>query len=143
MPQAPKIHSKIHASEKIFQTPQFSFVSQKITLPNGVDTQTAFVHHPGSTVIVPLFKDKSIGMIKQYRHSVNEYLYEIPAGTMNSGEIPEKCAERELEEEIGYVAGRMIRLGRTFLLPAYSDECSYVYLATNLTTLPERPKLAI
>ena len=131
MPQ--KQHSRIHKSQKIYEGRQFAFVSEKITLPNGIDTEMAFVRHPGSTVIVPLFDNGNIGLIKQFRHPVNAYLYEIPAGTIQPGEIPENCARRELEEEIGYAAGRLIELGRTFLLPAYSDECSYVYLAKKLT----------
>ncbi len=133
MPQKQKIHSRIHTSKEIHKARQFSLVSEKITLPNGVDAEIAFVRHPGSTVIVPLFEDGAIGLIKQYRHPVNDYLYEIPAGTMEADEIPENCAKRELEEETGYAAGQLIALGWTFLLPAYSDECSYVYLAKNLT----------
>ncbi len=93
----------------------------------------AFVRHPGSAVIVPLFEDQTIGVIKQFRHAVNDYIYEIPAGTMDSGESPEQCARRELEEETGYAASQFISLGKTYLLPAYSDEISYIYLARNMT----------
>jgi ADP-ribose pyrophosphatase len=132
MSQKQKTHSTIHASKEIYKARQFSLVSEKITLPNGIDSEIAFVRHPGSTVIVPLFEDGSIGLIKQYRHPVNDYLYEIPAGTMKPGEIPETCAKRELEEETGYAAGQITSLGWAFLLPAYSDECAYVYLATDL-----------
>jgi ADP-ribose pyrophosphatase len=132
MSQERKTHSTVHESREIYKARQFSLVTEKITLPNGIDSETAFVRHPGSTVIVPVFDDGRIGLIKQYRHPVNDYLYEIPAGTMNPGEIPESCAKRELEEEIGYAAGQITALGWTFLLPAYSDECAYVYLAENL-----------
>jgi len=133
-----KPHSKIHASKEIFNNRKFSFVSEKITLPNGIDAEMAFVRHPGSTVIVPVFEDGSVGLIKQFRHPVNQYLYEIPAGTMNPGEMPQNCAKRELEEETGYAAGQLIALGWTFLLPAYSDECSYVYLAEKLTKTAQK-----
>jgi ADP-ribose pyrophosphatase len=138
MPKKQKTHSKIYASKEIYKARQFSLFSEKITLPNGVDTEIAFVRHPGSTVIVPLFEDGTIGLIKQYRHPVNDYIFEIPAGTMKPGEIPQNCAKRELEEEIGYAAGKIIALGWTFLLPAYSDECSYVYLAKDLTKTAQK-----
>ena len=133
-----KPHSLIHASKEIFKTSKFSLVSEKITLPNGIESEMAFVRHPGSTVIVPVFEDGSVGLIKQFRHPVNQYLYEIPAGTMNPGEMPQNCAKRELEEETGYVSGQLISLGWTFLLPAYSDECSYVYLAKKLTKTAQK-----
>ena len=125
--------STVHTSEEIYQGRQFSIYKERITLPHNVDTEMAFVRHPGSAVIVPLFEDQTIGVIKQFRHVINDYIYEIPAGTINSGESPEQCARRELEEETGYAASQFIFLGKTFLLPAYSDEISYIYLARNIT----------
>ena len=76
MPKKQKTHSKIHESKEIYIARQFSLVSEKITIPNGVDTEIAFVRHPGSTVIVPLFVDGTIGLIKQYRHPV--FKFSIP-----------------------------------------------------------------
>jgi ADP-ribose pyrophosphatase len=68
----------------------------------------------------------------QYRHAVGEYMLEIPAGTMEPGELPLDCAKRELEEETGFRAMRMIELGPVHILPAYSDEIIYVYIARGL-----------
>ena len=128
-----KTISTIHSSEEIYQGRQFSIFKERITLPHNVDAEMVFVRHPGSAVIVPLFEDQTIGVIKQFRHAINDYIYEIPAGTMDSGESPEQCARRELEEETGYAASQFISLGKTYLLPAYSDEISYIYLARNMT----------
>jgi ADP-ribose pyrophosphatase len=128
-----KKYSKIIESREIYKTNKFSLIAEKVTLPNGVDTDVAFIRHPGSAVMVPLFENGTIGLIKQYRHPVNDYVFEIPAGTMKPNEDPRHCARRELEEEIGYAAGQIIPLGWTYLLPAYSDERSYVYLAKDLT----------
>jgi ADP-ribose pyrophosphatase len=133
-----KKHSRVIESREIYKTAKFSLVTEKMTLPNGVDTEMAFVRHPGSAVIVPLFTDGTIGLIRQYRYAVDQYLYEIPAGTMRPGEDPQSCAKRELEEEIGYVPGQIIPLGWTYLLPAYSDECSYVYLAKDLAKTAQK-----
>jgi ADP-ribose diphosphatase len=124
--------SKVHSHQEIYKGRQFSFIKERITLPHNINAEMAFVRHPGSAVIVPLFDDESIGIIKQFRHVINSYIYEIPAGTMDPGEQPEQCAERELEEETGYAASQFIPLGKTYLLPAYSDEVSYIYLAREL-----------
>ena len=129
----PKGASIVLSSEQIYQGRQFSFVKEHVTLPHNIDTEMAFVRHPGSAVIIPFFEDNTIGLIEQYRHVINDYIYEIPAGTIDSGESPLQCAMRELEEETGYAASQFIALGQTYLLPAYSDEISYVYLARDLT----------
>jgi ADP-ribose pyrophosphatase len=71
-------------------------------------------------------------MERQYRHAVKDHLLEIPAGTMEPGELPLDCAARELEEETGYVAGELLEISRLLILPAYSDEKIYLYLARDL-----------
>ena len=75
----------------------FSFVSEDVTIPNGSRTEMALVRHPGSTAVVPLFDDNTVLMERQYRHAVQAYLLEIPAGTMEPGELPLDCAGRELK----------------------------------------------
>ena len=127
-----KAAATVHTSEVIYKGRQFSFVNDQITLPHGVKAEMAYIKHPGSAVIVPVFEDQTIGLIKQYRYVVNSYIYEVPAGTMDPQEQPEECAARELEEETGFAARDLISLGKTLLLPAYSDEISYTFLAKNL-----------
>ena len=124
--------SRVESREKLYSGRQFNFVVEQVRHPNGVRSEMGIVRHPGSTVIVPLFDDQCIGLIRQYRHAVSAYIYETPAGTMEPGEDPLVCAHRELEEETGYAAGEMAALGKTYLLPAYSDELTYVYLARDL-----------
>ena len=94
--------------------------------------EMAVVRHPGSTAIVPLLNEDTVVMELQYRHAVEDYLLEIPAGTMEPGEHPIECARRELEEETGYQAKQMIELGPIHILPAYSDEITHVYIARDL-----------
>ena len=77
-------------------------------------------------------------MERQYRHAVGEYLLEIPAGTMETGELPLDCAKRELEEETGLKATTLIELGPVHLLPAYSDEITHVYIARGLIPACQR-----
>lgn len=91
------------------------------------------VHHPGSAVIVPIFDDGTIALVRQYRHPAVRYLLEAPAGTLRRGEAPEEGAKRELEEELGVVSGRLEKLTEFFVSPGFCEEKMWVYLATELT----------
>lgn len=91
------------------------------------------VHHPGSAVIVPVFDDGSVALVRQYRHPAGRYLLEAPAGTLNRGERPEEGAARELEEELGFVAGKLEKLSEFLVSPGFCEEKMWVYLATKMT----------
>ena len=130
--------AKVHSVRKHYQGKLFSFASEDVTLPNGSRAEMAVVRHPGSSAVVPLLDDNTVVMELQYRHAVGEYLLEIPAGTMEPGEQPLDCARRELEEETGYQAKRMIELGPVHILPAYSDEVTHVYIARELSPTRQR-----
>lgn len=104
------------------------------TIREGDQTyQREVVHHPGSAVIVPIFPDGTIALVRQYRHPAVRYLLEVPAGTLRRGEVPEEGAARELEEELGVVAGRLEKLSEFFVSPGFCEEKMWVYLATELT----------
>jgi ADP-ribose pyrophosphatase len=124
--------AQIHQSTEIYRGRIFSFVAEDVTLPNGRRTEMAMVRHPGSTAIVPFLNEKTVLMEHQYRHCVRGHLLEIPAGTVEPGETPLACARRELLEETGYTAAEFIALGRTHILPAYSDEVIHLFLARSL-----------
>ena len=91
------------------------------------------VHHPGSAVIIPIFEDGTIALVRQYRHPAVRYLLEAPAGTLERGEAPEEGAARELEEELGFVAERLEKLIEFFVSPGFCEEKMWVYLATEMT----------
>src|SRR6266516_2118339 len=90
------------------------------------------VHHRGSAVILPVFEDGSVALVRQYRHPAVRYLLEAPAGTLNEGERPEEGAARELEEERGFCAGQMEKLAEFFVSPGFCEEKMWLYLATDL-----------
>ncbi len=111
----------------------FDFYTENITLPNGVTMDMEIIRHPGAAAIVPLMDDHTILLLKQYRHAVGGFIWEIPAGTLEPGEDPRRCARRELTEETGYAANHFEPLAEITPLPAYSDERIHLFLATGLT----------
>ncbi len=120
-------------TSEVYKGRIFDFVTEELTLPNGRETDMAFIRHPGSTAVVPLMGDNTVVMELQYRHPVAEYLLEIPAGTLEPGESPLDCAQRELIEETGFRAQEFIKLAKIHIIPAYSDEEIHVFIAKGLT----------
>lgn len=123
----------IHRQEEIYQGRVFTMVRENVTLDNGVTVDIDTIRHPGASAIVPLTAAGSVILIRQYRHSVGGYIWEIPAGTLNPHELPRVCAERELIEETGYAAGSWRKLGEITPVPGYSNERIHLFLATDLT----------
>ncbi len=90
------------------------------------------VNHHGSAVIIPVFADLSVALVRQYRHAAGKYLWEIPAGTLRETEDPAEGARRELEEEIGVAAGAIEKLAEFYVSPGFLTEKMHLYLATEL-----------
>ncbi|MCP4353383.1 MAG: NUDIX hydrolase [Desulfobacterales bacterium] len=110
----------------------FKITTENITLSNGVTVDIDILRHPGASAIVPLSEKNTVILIRQYRHAVGDYIWEIPAGTLNPGELPIACAKRELVEETGFSAGEFQKLGEITPVPGYSDERIHIFLATGL-----------
>lgn len=104
-----------------------------VLLPNGVTVELETIRHPGAAAVVPLKDDRTVVLIRQFRHAAGGYIYEIPAGKLHSGEDPLDCASRELEEEIGYRASEFLLLSSILTAPGFADEVIHVYQATDLT----------
>jgi ADP-ribose pyrophosphatase len=124
-------------SEEIFRGRVFDVTVDTI-LERDTTYKREVVHHPGSAVIVPAFPDGTVALVRQYRHPAVRYLLEIPAGTLNRGERPEEGAARELEEELGFVAGRLEKLTEFFVSPGFCEEKMWLYLATEMTQTEQR-----
>src|SRR3569623_99352 len=91
------------------------------------------VVHRGSAVIVPLFDDGTVALVRQWRQPAGKYLLEIPAGSLEMGEDPLTGAVRELGEEIGCTAANVEHLSSFYVSPGFLNEVMHVYLATGLT----------
>ncbi len=105
---------------------------ETVTLPNGATVELEVIHHPGAAAVVPMKDDRIVILIRQYRHAVGGYIYEIPAGKLHPGEDPRECANRELEEEIGYRAGTLEPVTSAYTTPGFTDEVIHIYKATQL-----------
>lgn len=101
-------------------------------LPNGVTVELAVVRHPGASAIVALDDAHRVILIRQWRHAVGGWLWEIPAGCRNAGEDGLQCARRELREEAGVAARRWDHLGAIVTIPSFCDERIEIYLARDL-----------
>lgn len=119
-------------SRMIYRGRVVSLRVDQVQLPDGKTAEREVVEHRGAVAIVPLFNSETVLLIRQYRQAVGEVLLEIPAGTLEPGELPDDCALRELQEETGYRAGRLKRLFSQYLAPGYSQEVLHVYLAEEL-----------
>ena len=128
---------KAVSSQKVFAGRVFS-VTVDTVREGELTYQREVVHHGGSAVIVPVFDDGTVALVRQYRHPAVRYLLEVPAGTLADGERPEAGAERELQEELGLIAGRMEKLSEFFVSPGFCEEKMWVYLATQLVQGQQR-----
>ena len=108
-------------------------VTYDIADVNGKEAWREVVHHPGASAVVAIDEDNHIIMEKQFRYALNDYLLEIPAGKLDTGEDPLVCAKRELEEETGIIASEWISLGTIATSPGFCNEVIHLYVAKGLS----------
>lgn len=130
---------KIISSQKVFSGRVFN-VTVDTVREGELTYQREVVHHHGSAVILPVFDDGAVALVRQYRHPAVRYLLEAPAGSLDDGERPEDGAARELREELGLTAGRLEKLSEFFVSPGFCEEKMWVFLATELTEGAQNPE---
>jgi ADP-ribose pyrophosphatase len=132
MPKDEVADFRVVESDVVFHGKIWNIVRESFEF--GEDTLTReFVDHPGAVAVVALNEDGEVLLLRQYRHPVRSYLWEIPAGLLDvAGESKEIAAERELLEETGYRADRIEYLTEFFTTPGGNNETIYIYLATGL-----------
>jgi ADP-ribose pyrophosphatase len=128
------MHTPIVPTEvrKVFEGRIFTVQVETIALPKGGQLQAEVIRHPGSVVIVPVTDAGDIMLVRQYRHAIGRWVWELPAGSLKPGEDIEEAAVRECHEETGLVPVRLERLGAFFPTPGYCDEEMHVVRATGL-----------
>ena len=109
----------------------------RVRFPDDSVGELEMLRHPGAAAVVPFLDppgsaDPRVVMIRQFRHAADGYIWEVPAGRLDSGEPPEACAERELEEETGMRARQLHRLTTIYTTPGFTDERIHLFLADGL-----------
>ncbi len=121
--------AKIISSKVIYDGPVFGVRHDEVLEPGGIRTSRDLVTHFGSIVILPVLSDGRILLVRQYRHAVGQYLWELVAGRVEEGENLLTAAKRELLEETGYKARRFRKLLRLFPTPGFLSEFMVIYAA--------------
>lgn len=126
------MHHEIIATDKIFEGRVISVFRDEVKLPDGRVTCWDRVGHPGAVGIVPLLPDGNVLMVRQFRNAAGGFLLEIPAGKLDQPEEPLECARRELAEETGHSAAKMVKLAEFYNSPGFCNEYFHLYLGTDL-----------
>jgi len=138
--RATKSSARVLTSELIFQGRVFALKREQVVEPSGLTVTREIVVHPGSAVVLPVFPDGRILLIRQYRHAAGEYLWELVAGHKEPNETFAECARRELTEETGCAAELVRKLLTIFPSPGLLGERMEIFLATGLTKGAARPE---
>jgi ADP-ribose pyrophosphatase len=103
-----------------------------VKLPTGHTVDMEIVRHPGSVVLLPIPAPGKIILIRQYRYTIDQWIWELPAGSLKPKEDPDQAAARECEEEIGLAPGKLTRLRGYYPTPGFCDEVMIYYRCEDL-----------
>jgi ADP-ribose pyrophosphatase len=130
------------AQECVFQGKVVGVSIERFVLPDGREARHEVLHLPAAVCVVPILESPGerarVVLVDQFRNSVEGCIHEIPAGILEEGEEPARCAARELAEETGYRAGRITHLTTLFPIPGTSAHRMYFYLAEDLVEGPQK-----
>ena len=119
-------------TENIYDGRILGLRRDNVRLEDGSESIREVISHNGGACIVAIDDEDNILMVQQFRYPFKRVLTEIPAGKLEKGEDPQSCALRELTEETGYEAGRVVSLGQNLATPAYDEEVIHIFYADKL-----------
>jgi ADP-ribose pyrophosphatase len=120
-------------SEYVYRGRVITLRVDTIKMESGHERPREVIEHPGAVALVPVTESGDLLLIRQYRYAAERWLMEVPAGTLDPDEDALTCADRELQEETGFRAAQIERIGGFYVAPSYAQEYIHVYLATGLT----------
>ncbi len=127
----------LKASRRVFSATRFDVHEIEVPGRRGRTFAWQLAVMADAVAVLPLLDDDRVVLIRNRRLAVGETLWEVPAGTVEPGEVPDHCADRELIEETGYRAGRMRPLLTFFPSPGVCTERMHVFVADDLEPVAE------
>jgi ADP-ribose pyrophosphatase len=125
--------ARVLDSKLLYSGPIFGVRRDRVLEPGGIESTRDVVTHSGSVVVMPIFPNGDVLLIRQYRHSVKTFLWELVAGRIERGESALSAAKRELRDETGYRARRYYKLLHLFPTPGFLSEYLDLFAAEGLT----------
>jgi ADP-ribose pyrophosphatase len=110
----------------------FTLEVDRVRLPSGHTVEMEIVRHPGSVVLLPMASANEVILVRQYRYTIDRWIWELPAGSLKPGEDPDEAAARECEEEVGLFPERVERLRSFYPTPGFCDEEFIFYRCSQL-----------
>jgi ADP-ribose pyrophosphatase len=123
---------KTTSSRYVFQGEILNLRIDTVINAEGHESTREIVEHADCVAVIPVDANGEILLVKQFRKALEKELLEIPAGGIDKGEDPETAVKRELQEEIGYIPGKVERVGGYYSTPGFCNEYLHLYIATEL-----------
>ena len=134
---------RLVSSRRLYEGKVLALDVDEVEEPGAVTATREVVRHRGSVACLAVHDDGRVVLIRQYRHAVAGFVFEIPAGRLDPGEVPETGAARELEEEVGLRPSHMEKLLDLYPTPGFCDEVVHLYRASGLSAVPARPEAGV
>ncbi len=127
---------KLLRRNRLYNGRVFNVIVDDVEYPSGNRSIREVAEHGGGAVAVALLSNGDVILINQHRYPFDKFIWELPAGKLDEGEDPLRCAQRELEEETGYMAGEWRKLTAIYTSPGFCSEVLHIYLATGSVPAP-------
>jgi len=135
------VQLKLLRRNRLYEGRVFNVIVDDVEYPSGNRSVREVAEHSGGSVALALFPDRRIILVRQHRYPFDEFVWELPAGKLNPGEDPLHCAQRELEEETGYLAADWRKLTSIYTTPGFCNEVLHLFMAQRLSESPSGRKL--
>ncbi len=132
-----RTYPRIESRTLLCRGKRFSLYQVRVVDERGETSIKDLLVHPGAVAILPILDEDRVVLLRQYRPGPDDWVYEVPAGTIEPGEDPRETALRELEEETGYTAASLEYVGSLLPSPGVSTERIYLFIARGLAKLHE------